>query len=231
MPVEVSTAPGLLFAHRLGIVGYEETVAKMREIATGIHERREIEQAWFLEHPAMYSAGTSARAEDLQDPNRFPTYSAGRGGQWTYHGPGQRVVYLMLDLNHAHGSVPARDIHAYVEGLEAWLISALAALGVAGERRKDRVGIWVVDPHTGSESKIAALGIRVTRWVSWHGVSVNVNPDLSHFGGIVPCGIREHGVTSLRALGSAATLTDLDTALANAWPAIFGGKLSFAPGP
>ena len=231
MTVEVSTAPGTLLARRLGIAGYEDTVAKMRELVAGIHEGHETEQAWFLEHPAMYSAGTSARAEDLQQPDRFPTYFAGRGGQWTYHGPGQRVVYLMLNLDRAHGIVPARDIHAYVEGLESWLISALGTLGIMGERRSGRVGIWVADPTTGDESKIAALGIRVTRWVSWHGVSINVDPDLSHFAGIVPCGIREHGVTSLRALGLPATMADMDRALADAWPEIFGSRLSPAPGP
>ncbi len=225
---QVSTAPTTYLARHVGIAGYEATVAEMRDLTARIHEGHGREELWFLEHPAMYSAGTSARAKDLQEPDRFPIFSAGRGGQWTYHGPGQRVVYLMLDLSRDHGAVPARDIHAYVEALETWLIEALASFGVVGERRRDRVGIWVTDPVTTHESKIAALGIRVTRWVSWHGVSINVDPDLCHFEGIVPCGIREHGVTSLRALGSAATMADLDAALAGAWPQTFGGALSFA---
>jgi lipoyl(octanoyl) transferase len=178
------------------------------------------ELVWLVEHPPLYTAGTSARPEELTDPGRFPTFAAGRGGQWTYHGPGQRTAYVMLDLTRRHGMVPARDVRAYVAGLEEWLIGALARFGVTGERREGRIGIWVADA-AGNEAKIGAIGVRVTRWVSWHGVALNVAPDLSHFGGIVPCGIRQHGVTSLHALGIAASLADADAALRAAWQEVF----------
>jgi lipoyl(octanoyl) transferase len=176
---------------------------------------------WLVEHPPTYTAGTSAAPGDLRDP-RFPVFEAGRGGQWTYHGPGQRVAYVMLDLTRRHGSVPPRDIRAFVHGLEEWLIRAVARFGVRAERRAGRVGIWVVDAATGAEAKIGAIGVRVTRWVSWHGVALNVAPDLAHFAGIVPCGIAEHGVTSLAALGAAAARTDAaDAALRAAWQEVF----------
>jgi lipoyl(octanoyl) transferase len=150
-------------------------------------------------------------------------FEAGRGGQWTYHGPGQRVAYVMLDLTRRHGSVPPRDIRAFVHGLEEWLIRAVARFGVRAERRAGRVGIWVVDAATGAEAKIGAIGVRVTRWVSWHGVALNVAPELSHFGGIVPCGVAEHGVTSLAALGAEVAGTGAaDAALRAAWREVFG---------
>ena len=157
----------------------------------------------------------------MQEAGRFPTYAAGRGGQWTYHGPGQRVVYCMLDLSRPHGSVPAQDVRAFVHGLEAWMIAALADFGVKGEAREGRVGIWVVNGN--AEAKIGAIGVRVSRGVSWHGMALNVRPDLSHFSGIVPCGIREHGVTSLQALGIAAGMAEVDAALARSYGRVFGG--------
>jgi lipoyl(octanoyl) transferase len=181
------------------------------------------ERIWLLEHPPLYTAGTSARPDDLQAPDRFPTYATGRGGQWTYHGPGQRVAYVMLDLNVSHGAMPARDLHAYVEGLETWLIGALAEFGVRGEIRPGRVGVWVANSRTGADDKIGAIGVRVTRWITSHGISLNVNPALDHFGGIIPCGIRAHGVTSLHALGVPATMATVDSALRTAWPRVFGG--------
>ena len=187
------------------------------------------EKVWLVEHSPLYTAGTSARPEELTDPGRFPTFAAGRGGQWTYHGPGQRTAYVMLDLTRPHGSVPARDIGCYVHGLEHWLIRALARFGVLGERRTGRIGIWVVDLHTGAEAKIGAIGVRVTRWVSWHGVALNVAPDLSHFSGIVPCGIRDHGVTSLAALGIPATMAEADAALCAAWEDVFGTDAAAGP--
>jgi lipoyl(octanoyl) transferase len=179
------------------------------------------ERVWLLEHPPLYTAGTSAKPADLADPGRFETFEAGRGGQWTYHGPGQLVAYVMLDLTRQHGVVPPRDTHAYVAALEAVLIATLASFGVHGERRAGRVGVWVADKRTGREAKIAAIGVRITRWVSWHGLSLNVCPDLSHFTGIVPCGITEHGVTSLQALGVPAEMSDVISALRVCWAGLF----------
>ena len=200
-------------------VAYPDALAAMRARVDAIRAGAADEAVWLLEHPPLYTAGTSARAGELNEPGRFPTFDAGRGGQWTYHGPGQRVAYVMLDLAHPHGAVPARDVRQFVWGLEAWLIRTLAAFGVRGERRPGRVGIWVAGPD--GEAKIAAIGVRITRWVSWHGVSLNVSPDLSHFDGIVPCGIREHGVTSLQALGVPATMPEVDRALRAAWVEVF----------
>ncbi len=205
-----------------GFTPYEAAEAAMREHAAAIRDRAAPERVWLVEHAPLYTAGTSALPEELIEPGRFPTFRTGRGGHWTYHGPGQRVAYVMLDLARPHGRVRARDVRAYVCGLEDWIIAALARLGVAGERREGRVGIWVVDPATRAENKIAAIGVRVSRWVSWHGIALNVAPDLGHFGGIVPCGISEHGVTSLAALGRPATMAAADAALREAWNEVFG---------
>jgi lipoyl(octanoyl) transferase len=185
------------------------------------------EFVWLVEHPPLYTSGTSAKPEELTDPNRFPTYAAGRGGQWTYHGPGQRTAYVMLDLTRRHGRVPAQDVRCYVRGLEEWLIRTLDRFNIHGERREGRIGIWVANPATGQDEKIAAIGVRVTRWVSWHGVALNVEPNLGHFGGIVPCGLSQYGVTSVAALGIPATLYDADVALRSAWDEVFGND---APG-
>jgi lipoyl(octanoyl) transferase len=201
-------------------VPYDFALERMKARAAAIREGTAEELVWLVQHNPLYTAGTSAKLEDLQDPGRFPTYDAGRGGQWTYHGPGQRVAYVMLDLTHPHGTVPTRDVRCYVAGLEAWVIETLKEFGVKGEIREGRVGIWVVTPH--SEDKIGAIGVRVTRWVTWHGLALNVNPDLSHFTGIIPCGIREHGVTSLEALGVKATMQDVDAALRRNFEKIFG---------
>ncbi|MCX7378679.1 MAG: lipoyl(octanoyl) transferase LipB [Alphaproteobacteria bacterium] len=207
-PVEWRTEPGLL--------PYPQALADMQARVAAIREGTAGELVWLVEHPPLYTAGTSASPTDLQDPTRFPTYDAGRGGQWTYHGPGQRTAYVLLDLHTPHGQAKPRDVRSYVAALEEWMIRALARFGVKGERRTGRVGIWVAMPD-GTESKIGAIGVRVTRWVSWHGIALNVSPDLGHFGGIVPCGIAEHGVTSLHALGIKATLDDADAALKSAW--------------
>lgn len=203
-----------------GLLDYEAGVAAMRERVEGIRAGTAGELVWLVEHPPLFTAGTSARDADLVGFRGIPVHRAGRGGQWTYHGPGQRVGYVMLDLTRGHGGVPARDVRRFVEGLEEWVIRALDRFNVRGERRAGRVGIWVVDG--GAEAKIAAVGVRVTRWVSWHGVAVNVEPDLGHFSGIVPCGIREHGVTSLAALGLVVTMSDVDAALVGAWGEVFG---------
>jgi len=192
----------------------------MEARVAGIRAGTAGELVWLAEHPPLFTAGTSASPGDLFNPQGFPTYAAGRGGQWTYHGPGQRTAYVMLDLHRPHGQVRADDIRSYVRGLEEWLILTLAHLGVTGERRDGRIGIWV--RHAGGESKIGAIGVRVTRWVSWHGVALNVAPDLGHFGGVVPCGIREHGVTSLAALGRPVGMAEADAALRACWPVVFG---------
>ena len=204
-----------------GLVPYEAATAAMQAQAAAIRAGEAGEAVWLLEHPPLYTAGTSAQAGDLLNPAGLPTFHAGRGGQWTYHGPGQRTAYVMLDLTHAHGQVAARDVRAFVWGLEQWVITALDQFNVRGERRTGRVGIWVADGR-GGEAKIAAIGVRVTRWVSWHGIALNVSPTLAHFDGIVPCGIREHGVTSLEGLGLTTAMDDADAALQSAWPTVFG---------
>lgn len=208
--VEWRTEPGLL--------PFPDALAAMQARVAAIRDGTSGELVWLVEHPPLYTAGTSASPSDLQDPTRFPTFEAGRGGQWTYHGPGQRTAYVMLDLHRPHGQARPRDVRSYVAALEEWMIRALARFAIRGERRPGRVGIWVAMPD-GSEAKIGAIGVRVTRWVSWHGIALNVAPDLSHFGGIVPCGIAEHGVTSLQALGVRATMADADAALHSAWTA------------
>ncbi|KXV73109.1 octanoyltransferase [Acetobacter cerevisiae] len=207
-------------------VPYPAALARMQTLAREIRANEAAERVWLLEHPPLFTAGTSAKAEDLFNPHHYPTYDAGRGGQWTYHGPGQRIAYVMLDLHNAHGEVRARDVRSYVHGLEEWVIRTLATFGLKGECREGRVGVWVIDPITNQEEKIAAIGVRVSRWVSWHGVSINLNPRLSDFEGIVPCGIREFGVTSFEKLGLNVTMAQLDTALAESWQAVFGSTPS-----
>ena len=207
-----------------GLVSYPEAVAEMEARVAAIAAGAAPERLWFLEHPPLYTAGTSARAEDLAAPDRFPVYETGRGGQYTYHGPGQRVVYAMLDLKRR-----GRDVRCYVHDLESWLIAALDRVGVVGERRQGRVGIWVRRTDLGlpeKEDKIAAIGVRVRRWIAYHGISLNVEPDLGHYSGIVPCGISEHGVTSLVDLGIPATMTDLDQALIETFEDVFGRPLA-----
>ena len=204
-----------------GLTDYPTALATMEARIAAIRAGTAAEQVWLVEHPPTYTAGTSATEDELVDA-RFPTFKAGRGGHWTYHGPGQRTGYVMLDLSRPHGRIPARDIRAFVQALEEWMIRTLARFNVRGERREGRIGIWVADPKRGGESKIGAIGVRVTRWVSWHGIGLNVEPDLSHFGGIVPCGIREHGVTSLWDLGVTATMDEVDAALQACWAEVFG---------
>src|ERR1700709_1152679 len=204
-----------------GLTAYPDGLATMVARVADIRAGPAGELVWLVEHPPLYTSGTSAKPEELVSADRFPVFTAGRGGQWTYHGPGQRTGYVMLDLQRRHGGVPARDIHCYVNGLEEWLIRTLDRFNIRGERRKGRVGIWVADPATGAESKIGAIGVRVTRWVSWHGAALNVEPNLAHFGGIVPCGLPQFGVTSLAALGIPASMHDADVALRAAWGEVF----------
>ena len=199
-----------------GLVPYPEALAAMEARVAAIRAGAAPELVWLLEHPPLYTAGTSARPADLLAPRRFPVFEAGRGGQYTYHGPGQRVAYLMLDLQRRRP-----DLRRYIRQLEEWVIRALARFDVHGERRPDRIGIWVVGPG-GQEAKIAAIGVRVRRWVSYHGVAINLAPDLAHFGGIVPCGISGFGVTSLADLGLTTTMPELDAALIATFEEVFG---------
>ena len=198
-----------------GLTDYSEAVARMETRAAQIADGTADELIWLLEHPPLYTAGTSAELSDLTDPDRFPVHASKRGGQYTYHGPGQRVIYVMLDVGKR-----GRDVRAFVQNLEAWVIATLADFNVVGEMRCGRVGVWVQRPEKPlqangklAEDKIAAIGIRLSKWVSFHGISINVEPDLDHFSGIVPCGITEHGVTSLVDLGLPVTMDDLDVAL------------------
>ena len=196
------------------LIPYQTALAAMDARVAAIAAGEAPELAWLLEHPPLYTAGTSALDHELIEA-RFPVHRAGRGGQFTYHGPGQRVVYVMLDLKRRKP-----DVRRFVHDLEAWLIAALTEFGVRGERRKGRVGIWV--DRQGHEEKIASIGVRVRHWVTFHGVSLNVAPDLTHFAGIVPCGVREHGVTSLAALGHNVVMPDADAALRRSFEAVFG---------
>ena len=206
-----------------GLVPYRTALEKMDARVAGIINGTASEAVWLLEHPPLYTAGTSANARDLIDPNRFPVYQAKRGGEYTYHGPGQRVAYVMLDLNRR-----GKDVRAYVHRLESWVISTLARFNITAERRKGRVGVWVVrgdkpllPDGLPQEDKIAAIGVRIRKWVTFHGISINLEPDLSHYDGIVPCGIAQHGVTSLVDLGLPLTLQDLDQALKTSFTLVF----------
>ncbi len=216
MPLDWKTSESL--------VAYPAALAEMERIADAIAGGTAPETIWLLEHPPLYTAGSSANVRDLVDPDRFPVYDTRRGGQYTYHGPGQRVAYVMLDLNRR-----GRDVRQFVHQVEEWVIATLAEFNVRGERREGRVGVWVVrhDKPAGPdgqprEDKIAAIGLRVRKWVSFHGLSINVEPDLSHFSGIVPCGISEHGVTSLVDLGLPVTMEDVDVALKKTFGEVFG---------
>jgi lipoyl(octanoyl) transferase len=200
-------------------VAYDQAVAFMESRAEQIAHGAARECIWLLEHPPLYTAGTSAKYEDLLSPGRFPVHRTGRGGQFTYHGPGQRIAYVMLDLNRR-----GRDVRAFVTALEGWVIDTLDRFNVQGEIRRDRVGVWVRRPQRGpeAEDKIAAIGIRLKRWVSMHGLSINVEPELEHFSGIVPCGISSYGVTSLTDLGLIVSMVEVDMALADTFEQRFG---------
>ena len=195
-----------------GFTDYRAALRRMEDRVAAIARGEAGELVWLVEHPALYTAGTSARHQDLLQPNRFPVHKTGRGGQYTYHGPGQRIVYVMLDLRKR-----GRDVRAFVRLLEQWIIETLACFDIVAERREDRVGVWVRRPERamGREDKIAAIGIRLRRWISYHGLAINLKPDLEHFSGIVPCGVKRYGVTSMADLGVTATFADLDRALKN----------------
>ena len=223
-PLDIVRFPPVEWAVSDGRVAYPLAVAEMEARAAAIAAGEASERVWLLEHPPLFTAGTSARETDLLDPYRFPVFRSGRGGELTYHGPGQRVVYLMLDLNRR-----GPDLRRYVAALESWIIATLAQFGVTGERREDRIGVWVRRPHKPplpdgrpAEDKIAAIGIRVRRWVTFHGISLNVDPDLEHYSGIVPCGVSGYGVTSLSDLGIPASIPEVDIALRAEFERLFG---------
>ena len=220
----VPNSPPVEWHDEPGLTPYPAALAFMEARAAAIRAGEAREMVWLVEHPALYTAGTSARPADLVDPDRFPVHAAGRGGEYTYHGPGQRVAYVMLDLKRRR-----EDVRVFVGALEEWIIRTLARFNVRGERREDRVGVWVVRPDrpprasgVPAEDKIAAIGIRLRKWVSFHGIAINVEPDLSHFSGIVPCGVSDHGVTSLVDLGLPVTMADLDLALRQSFEEVFG---------
>ena len=197
-----------------GLIDYQKALVVMEARVTGIHEGSETELLWFVEHPPVYTAGTNSNKKDLLNPTRFPVHRVGRGGQYTYHGPGQRVVYIMLNLNKR-----GKDVRGFIHNLEQVVINTLTEFGITGERRQGRVGIWVNETET--EKKSAAIGIRIRHWITFHGISININPNLEHFSGINPCGISEFGVTSLTNLNVNCTLEDFDTALKRHFSKIF----------
>ena len=213
-----------------GLSGYESAVAYMEKRVAEIAAGRAPETVLLIEHPPLYTAGTSAEPGDLVDAERFPVHQSGRGGEYTYHGPGQRVAYVMLDLKRRR-----QDVRAFVSALENWIIGTLAGFQVRGERREDRVGVWVRRPDRPllpdgrtAEDKIAAIGIRLRKWVTFHGISLNVDPDLDHFGGIIPCGVREHGVTSLVDLGLPVSMPEVDSVLRETFETVFGPTVDAA---
>lgn len=197
-----------------GLIRYEDAISFMESRVEAIIQGEAPEMVWLLEHPPLYTAGTSAQASDLLSPQGFPVYEAGRGGEYTYHGPGQRVAYVMLDLKRRN----AMDVRAYVQSLEQWIIDTLATFNIQSFTREGRIGVWVEKPH---EAKIAAIGIRIRKWVTYHGICINAHPDLSHYAGIVPCGIREFGVTSMKQLGLNTSMEELDNALRAQFDACF----------
>lgn len=221
----IESAPAVDWMSSPGLVPYPAALEVMQVRGEAIADGTAPEAVWLLEHPPLYTGGTSAKPQDLLTPQRFPVFATGRGGQYTYHGPGQRVIYVMLDVKRRFG-----DVRRFVTALETWTVEAIAAFGVAGSTRPDRVGVWVEHEVGGQMrvDKIAALGVRLRRWVSTHGISINVAPDLSHFAGIVPCGITDAGVTSLADLGAAATMADLDRVLRQTFEARFGPARSVA---
>ena len=228
LPIAEHTPEGAVQLHvSSGSVPYGSAIEAMESRVAAIRAGTAPECVWFLEHPPLYTAGTSAKDTDLIQPERFPVHRTGRGGQFTYHGPGQRVVYVMLNLQGLKACGGGPDVRCFVHHLEEWLIQALARLGVSGERREGRIGIWVA--RGAHEAKIAAIGVRVRHWVSYHGVALNVAPDLTHFSGIVPCGVAGHGVTSLQDLGRTATMAATDAALMAAFEEVFGVPLHAEP--
>jgi lipoyl(octanoyl) transferase len=225
-----TAAAAIEWRHSDEPVPYEMAVAEMERGIAAIRAGAAPELVWLLEHPPLYTAGTSARPEDLLDPQRLPVYKSGRGGQYTYHGPGQRIAYVMLDLDKPELGPKRRDVRCHVWRLEEWMIRTLARFNVRGERRDGRIGVWVAGAD-GREDKIAAIGVRVRHWVSYHGVALNVDPELDHFRGIVPCGVTDHGVTSLAQLGITVSMAEVDIALRATFDDVFGEAAACALEP
>ncbi|MDI2112627.1 lipoyl(octanoyl) transferase LipB [Commensalibacter nepenthis] len=202
-------------------ISYPSALQHMEHYVQEIYNEKQPECLWFLEHPPLYTAGTSAKDHDLINTQNYSTFYTNRGGQWTYHGPGQRIIYIMMDLRKDHHTFPARDIHAFVNAIEDWIILTLKQFNIHAEKRKDRIGLWVVDPITQKEEKIAALGIKLTKWISWHGIALNISPNLNDYSGIIPCGLAEYGVTSMEKLGGHYSMDEVDQALLAQWSHIF----------
>ncbi|CAI3957413.1 Lipoate-protein ligase B (LipB) (PDB:2QHT) (PUBMED:19798051) [Commensalibacter communis] len=203
------------------LVSYPNAIQHMERYVQDIYNEKQPECLWFLEHPPLYTAGTSAKDYDLINTQNYPTFYTNRGGQWTYHGPGQRIIYIMMDLRKDHQAFPSRDIHAFVNAIEDWVILTLRQFNIHAEKRKDRIGLWVIDPITKKEEKIAALGIKLTRWISWHGIALNISPNLNDYTGIIPCGLAEFGVTSMEKLGVKCSMDEVDQVLLEQWNYIF----------
>lgn len=213
------------------IVSYPNALAWMKNCVQEIYDEKRLEYLWFLEHPPLYTAGTSAKKTDLINSQHYPVFYTNRGGQWTYHGPGQRIIYVMMDLRKDHAPFPARDIRAFVHALEEWIILTLGHFGIKAEKRADRIGLWVVNPVTKQEEKIAALGIKLSHWISWHGIALNIHPNLEDYSGIIPCGLAQYGVTSMKALGVNASLEEVDEILCKQWSHIFPNPLKETKAP
>ncbi|CAI3956384.1 Lipoate-protein ligase B (LipB) (PDB:2QHT) (PUBMED:19798051) [Commensalibacter communis] len=203
------------------LVSYPNAIQHMERYVQDIYNEKQPECLWFLEHPPLYTAGTSAKDYDLINTQNYPTFYTNRGGQWTYHGPGQRIIYIMMDLRKDHQAFPSRDIHAFVNAIEDWVILTLRQFNIYAEKRKDRIGLWVINPITKKEEKIAALGIKLTRWISWHGIALNISPNLNDYTGIIPCGLAEFGVTSMEKLGVKCSMDEVDQVSLEQWNHIF----------
>lgn len=226
---QAMTFPTIFWQKSNYLIPYPQSTAWMKAYVKQIYAGKAPECLWFLEHPRLYTAGTSAKEEDLLNSENIPIYRSNRGGQWTYHGPGQRILYVMMDLRKNHPHIPARDIHAFVYALEEWVAKSLEKLGIQTEKRSDRIGLWVIDPKTGKEEKIAALGIKLSHWISWHGIALNVQPNLGDYQGIIPCGLQSYGVTSLQKLGVNISMDEIDRILIQEWENFFGNPLQPMP--
>lgn len=213
------------------IVPYPIAIQWMKQHVQTMYQGKATECLWFLEHPALYTAGTSAKQEDLFNRQNLPVFYTNRGGQWTYHGPGMRIIYVMMDLRKPHPTFPDHDVRAFVQKLEDWLILTLKHFDITAEKRQDRIGLWVINPVTKQEEKIAALGIKLSHWISWHGIALNIHPNLENYTGIIPCGLKEYGVTSMQKLNIHASLDEVDKILCQNWGKIFQCNLQkgFAP--